>query len=202
MAWLIHIAIVVIAISWYLPIDVQACCEAGNQAALLASGEHRSIAFFIDLLFPFAILFAFHIFGAIQIPTFEERHSETLFSIEKFPLKGPFDATVMFGRQFFDESPGLTLFVATLFGLVFARAYSESKYGLTPGKWLTGIRTVRTTLRPCGFAASLVRTILYWIDCGCMLTPLPVAICMMVTPQRQRLGDLVADSVVIKRQAS
>jgi uncharacterized RDD family membrane protein YckC len=68
---------------------------------------------------------------------------------------------------------------------------------MTIGKWFLGIRTVRSTLRPCGFARSLIRNFLYWVDLPFLLTPFPAAMSMLCTQQNQRLGDRVADTVVV-----
>ena len=37
------------------------------------------------------------------------------------------------------------------------RVYFEGRFGITPGKWLLGLRTVRTTMRPCGIPRALLR---------------------------------------------
>jgi len=41
---------------------------------------------------------------------------------------------------------------------------SQAIWSITPGKWLCRLRTVRSTLRPCGFAASLTREILLFVE--------------------------------------
>ena len=74
---------------------------------------------------------------------------------------------------------------------------TQSRWGVTPGKWLLGLRTWRTTLRPCGVARSLLRELLMVFDAPLMLTPLPGITSMLATDCRQRLGDLAADTLVI-----
>ncbi len=81
-----------------------------------------------------------------------------------------------------------------LFGL---KIYAEGRVGVTPGKWLLGIRTLRSTLLPCGFARALVRSVLSWIDIPFFVTPGPAAIGLMLSTRRQRIGDCVADTVVV-----
>ncbi|ODA28458.1 hypothetical protein A6X21_12110 [Planctopirus hydrillae] len=73
----------------------------------------------------------------------------------------------------------------------------EGKYGWTPGKHLFGLVTLSTTLRPCGFILSLVRTAALPIDAlgfgaVCILT-------MASNEKCQRVGDLISGVVVVRR---
>ena len=61
------------------------------------------------------------------------------------------------------------------------KVYLESQSGQSPGKWILGIRTVQTTLKPSGFASVLVRNLLYCVDIPLMLTPIPAAISLMLS---------------------
>ena len=74
---------------------------------------------------------------------------------------------------------------------------AQSRWGVTPGKWLCRLRVVRTTLRPCGFARSLLREFLMIADAPLLLTILPAILAMVTTDHRQRIGDLFADTVVV-----
>ncbi|WP_010587474.1 RDD family protein [Schlesneria paludicola] len=69
--------------------------------------------------------------------------------------------------------------------------------GRTPGKRWCGIKTVRSTLRPCGIARSLTREIIFYVDSCSLLCWTPGILSIALTPLRQRLGDLVADTIVI-----
>ena len=100
----------------------------------------------------------------------------------------PFDPTSDF----------LGALVATLLMLFSAKILCEAFYGITPGKWLAGIRTVRSTLRPCGIGPAIIRNVLYPVDFPIFLTPIPAAFSLMLSDHRQRLGDRVADTVVIR----
>ena len=73
----------------------------------------------------------------------------------------------------------------------------EGIWGITPGKWLCGIRTLRTTLRPCGFLRAFARELLVYIDSIFLMTWLPGVLLIAFTPHWQRLGDLTADTVVV-----
>ena len=103
----------------------------------------------------------------------------------------------LFLRGYDNRSDGV-LVVAVLVAWTF-KLFLEGRFGITPGKWLMDIRTVRSTLRPCGFARALVRDVLlYGIDFPYLLTPIPAVISLVLSDHRQRLGDRVADTVVIR----
>ncbi len=74
----------------------------------------------------------------------------------------------------------------------------QGRTGLTPGKWLCGLRTLRTTLKPCGFARSLARELVLCVDACHFLCWAPGIVTIALTDCRQRLGDLVADTIVVE----
>lgn len=84
--------------------------------------------------------------------------------------------------------------VAMSFGMLIA----QGNWGVTPGKWLCRLKTVRTSLRPCGFSRSLAREIVFFVDCCNFLCWTPGIVSIALTDRRQRLGDLVADTIVIR----
>jgi uncharacterized RDD family membrane protein YckC len=73
---------------------------------------------------------------------------------------------------------------------------SEGFWGLTPGKWLTGIRVVKTDLSYCGFWRALVRNLVFIIDWffGYMVGVGLIAF----LANWQRLGDKAASTIVIR----
>lgn len=77
----------------------------------------------------------------------------------------------------------------------------QGRSGLTPGKWFCGLRTVRTTLKPCGFARSLAREVVMCVDSGNLLWWTPGILCIAFTNCRQRLGDLVAETIVVEQRS-
>lgn len=83
--------------------------------------------------------------------------------------------------------------------VVVALGLMEGRWGISPGKWLLGIRVVRTTLRPCGFFRAVVREIMLLPDFMICFGWVPGAICVGMTVCWQRMGDLVGDTIVIRR---
>ena len=77
----------------------------------------------------------------------------------------------------------------------------QGRTGLTPGKWLCGLRTLRTTLKPCGFARSLARELVFCVDACHFLCWAPGIVSIALTDCRQRLGDLVADTLVVEAKS-
>ena len=73
----------------------------------------------------------------------------------------------------------------------------EGRSGITPGKWLLGLRTVSSTLAPTGIPRAIVRDVLMVFDVAFMLTAIPAAFCMATSPRCQRLGDLAIDTLVV-----
>ena len=91
---------------------------------------------------------------------------------------------------------GLALMVYILFWLV-AFSVMEGVWGWSPGKYLCGVRVVRTTLEPLGILRALVRQLLLVID-G-LFNYTVGAVMVAVMPKQQRLGDLAADAIVVER---
>jgi uncharacterized RDD family membrane protein YckC len=88
--------------------------------------------------------------------------------------------------------------IDTILVIWFLKLYVEGRTGATPGKWLMSLRTVRTTLRPCGFARCLLRDLFLWVDLLGCLTPIPALISLSRSSICQRWGDRVADTIVVR----
>jgi uncharacterized RDD family membrane protein YckC len=84
------------------------------------------------------------------------------------------------------------------FAFLVAFVVTQARYGVTPGKLLCGLRVVRTTLRPCGMARALLRDLLLLIDTAFLLNLVPGITSILTTGCRQRLGDLAADTIVVR----
>lgn len=83
--------------------------------------------------------------------------------------------------------------------LIIAQVAWQGRAGQTLGKWLLGIKVARTTLRPCGLARSLLRELFVVLDSLVLLSWLPGAISILVSSQSQRIGDRLADTIVIRK---
>jgi len=92
----------------------------------------------------------------------------------------------------------MTMLVVWFVLMTLTLVIMQGRWGITPGKWLLRLRTVRTSLRPSGFARSLAREIVLVVDCLCGLCWTPGILCIALTTTRQRLGDLVADTIVVR----
>jgi len=93
------------------------------------------------------------------------------------------------------------VFISTCgFGIIMLFVYSflEGKYCATPGKWLLGIRVVGTDLKPCGFGRAFLRNILRFVD-G-FFNYLVGILIIAFTDNQQRIGDMAARTIVIKKQ--
>jgi uncharacterized RDD family membrane protein YckC len=73
----------------------------------------------------------------------------------------------------------------------------EGFFGATAGKLLVGLRVVKLDGAPIGWREAVVRNLLRYIDE--ILFYLVAAIAVWASPQRQRLGDRAADTVVVRR---
>jgi uncharacterized RDD family membrane protein YckC len=92
----------------------------------------------------------------------------------------------------------VTILGIWLVAVASAMLTTQAVWGMTPGKWLCGLRTLRTSLRPCRYPRSLVREIVFFVDCCNFICWTPGIVSIAFTDRRQRLGDLVADTIVVE----
>lgn len=88
---------------------------------------------------------------------------------------------------------GMLAWIAPLL-LIFS--FLEGTWGVTPGKWLLGLRVLGDDLRPCGFSRALLRNVLGAADGA--LVYLVGMVVIALSARQQRLGDLAARTVVIR----
>ncbi len=87
-------------------------------------------------------------------------------------------------------------------GLVATLVYGfllEGLYGYTPGKYLLGLVVIKSDGSNCSIGASILRNLLWIVD-SLPTFNLIAMISILVTDDNQRVGDLVADTVVVKQQ--
>lgn len=80
-------------------------------------------------------------------------------------------------------------------------AYEVRRGGQTPGKRLTGLSVVMVNGRPLRLGSSVTRTMLRLIDEWLSLT-VAGTVAIMATRRNQRLGDLAAGTIVIRRSGA
>ena len=86
-------------------------------------------------------------------------------------------------------------------GLAFAYyIVPEASWGASAGKLLLGLRVVREDGQPIGFGGAFLRNILRIVD-G-LFFYLVGLVFIAISPKRQRLGDLAAHTLVVRRPTS
>jgi uncharacterized RDD family membrane protein YckC len=71
------------------------------------------------------------------------------------------------------------------------------------GKWLAGLTVKTLDGDRIDWRQAAIRTLLRIVEVNpFILGGLPAAICILATERRQRLGDLVAKTVVVRRKRS
>ena len=96
----------------------------------------------------------------------------------------------------FQNSPGLSGGVTGLLALAYFIVL-EATQGATLGKMALGLRVTRTDGAPISWTESIIRNLLRIID-G-LFVYLVGAILIWTSPLKQRLGDRVAKTVVVRR---
>jgi uncharacterized RDD family membrane protein YckC len=76
----------------------------------------------------------------------------------------------------------------------------EMLFSNTPGKWFSGLRLRTVSGARCTRTQILIRTLMRLVEVNPVLFGgLPAAIAIFVTPRRQRLGDAIAGTVVVRQ---
>jgi uncharacterized RDD family membrane protein YckC len=110
---------------------------------------------------------------------------------------------LLFGESVNEQSPAATLTILSWLGLaslwallwLFVLSVLEGRKGISPGKWLLGIRVVGLDLAPCGVGRALLRNLIVAIDAAFGFALAIVLIAL--TPNQQRLGDLATRTIVV-----
>ena len=92
--------------------------------------------------------------------------------------------------------------MATFVGLVVIFVYVfllEGLYGYTPGKYMLGLVVVKSDGSDCTISASILRNLLWLVDQLPVFNLVAMGL-ILLTDDNQRVGDLVADTVVVRQQ--
>ena len=84
------------------------------------------------------------------------------------------------------------LSIVLFFGYYFV---PEALWGITPGKWALGLRVMQVDGSRSRLWQAIVRNLLRPIEASPVFA-LPAAVLVVFTPRKQRLGDLLAGTVV------
>src|SRR5690606_27239546 len=96
---------------------------------------------------------------------------------------------------YFVDTPVSPIALVTGLGLILLLlVVVQGLAGLTPGKALFGLRTVRRDGRPPGVGRALVRWLLWIVDGAPWCFPLVGLIAGLSRPGHRRVGDMAADS--------
>lgn len=94
----------------------------------------------------------------------------------------------------------LATFVFYFVGGFLYQSLLEGLYGATLGKRICGIRVLKQDFTPCSVAAGFLRNLLRIVDA--FFYYLVGAVCMAGTLKWQRLGDMVAETVVVRTKTT
>ncbi len=173
-------------LSWLIATYRETSYQFGLTTVELASTTRRGIARVIDY---FVYVIPLYLFAMAFGMSSQEQMEQNMDKMFDFSQGGMLLQLiwVIFGSLLIQL---VILVVTSLF---------QGFWGVTLGKWVCGIRTVRTTLRPCGFLRSLLREILILVDTLFTWTWIPAVLSIAFTSCQQRLGDLAADTIVIRK---
>lgn len=177
----------------------------GHERVILASAARRGIARSIDLLIPVGLLITAMVLHPDIVGWWYvigdrcDQLSEPFFDVKiTRPTMSEFASGLQMLCQDLISIPLRTwpCVIAMLYWI--ALIVSQARTGKTIGKWFTGMRTMRTNLRPCGFARSLLRETLLVVDSLLFLSWIPGTISILATKKSQRIGDLLSDTIVVR----
>ncbi len=212
-AWLLHLVVLIAGAEWLARRGSSEKYEFGIEQASLAPVWRRAVATTVDVALMLIVLsllwlLCCWVFGFKHVPFHGTMLADSLLHIE----------VLSYGPRGFKNIPEAllgspigwllhpfavgrdfpSLWVAVLFVAGGLKVLFEGRVGVTPGKWLLGIRTVSSTLRPCGISNAIVRSVFYCFDLPFLLTPLPAVMSLMLSEHRQTWGDRAAQTLVIR----
>lgn len=201
-AWVIHLVLTCAGMGLFLSPQGRVI-EAGHDSVALAPIPRRAIARSLDMalvLLPMVLYVAWiaNTADPLKVALELQQQESRVKSIPLNNLQGNYIMLVRDNAHHFIAAwKAMQWSLLCSMGVWFTFAACEGAWGMTPGKWLCRLRTLSTTLRPCGLLRVLVRDALLCVDATFLLTPIPAAIACISSPHRQRFGDRIADTAVV-----
>jgi len=216
LAWLIHCGMIAFSTIWLIRRDNIVLNSETSLPVPLASVWRRLMANAIDLLL---ILFPQYVIGLFCLSqTFDRvrwprptQLADMLLSLELYlysaakhsPTVAANISPVSFDSlaPWFESMPQdinvwqlMLLALVIQFGIM---SLVEGRFGWTVGSWLAGIRTKRLSQQPIGAFRAFIRYPATLLDLTLLITPLPLAISLVLSRSRRSIGDRLAGAVVV-----
>ncbi len=145
---------------------------------LFASSAQRIVAFLVDMVFvAITVILLFYIGGIV----------------------GLYDLTDILAPENFIWFIAFTMWLWVAQMVYFT--IFEGFFGHTPGKKIVGIKVTTDELARCGLMDAFTRNVVRILDMALFIYAVSL-IFMSIYPRRQRIGDMVAKTVVIKTQVA
>lgn len=176
--WLVGNLTLILGAEWLSRID-SVPFQHGCQKSELAAVWRRALARCVDLglIFGSAIWHIFQLgLNRIVVDCFEV-------------ARGSLVHQTATGRAFYQSAAWAAAIALTM-------VLCQARWGQTPGKWLCRVKVLRSTSYRCGLARSLMRELMLVLDLP-LITVLPGIMCLLTSDLRQRIGDRMADTVVV-----
>lgn len=107
------------------------------------------------------------------------------------------------GTQYLAEGGAAgTVFLVCAAYLIANLVVLQGLAGASIGKFVTGIRVVRPDGSPCGVGKAVVRWLVMFVDAFPYLFPLVGFVLVLSTEGNRRLGDMAADTYVVRLAAA
>lgn len=208
--WIVPAAVVLLFTDWLARRSARHLLISTDSRIQLASIGRRILAFIADCIVVCGLtwltwrllLFVFD----VTWPAAKPISTDMLFDLEWSIRTGQFASAWQVLRRsplgwltlpLSIDSPYFGILMVSFLPWMIGKIYLEGRYGLTLGKWLMGIRTMKTSFRVPGYASALSRNVCYIFDLPLLLTPIPALISLLSSDRLQRLGDRLSDTIVV-----
>lgn len=107
---------------------------------------------------------------------------------------------VIAAKSVSNDFPFVQLFALVIVYLAYY-LLSEGLMSRTPGKLLTGLVVVRVDGQRCSWRQIVIRTEFRVLEVNpALLGAIPAAVCILFSKRHQRLGDMVAGTIVVPKE--